>query len=158
MRQIFSTAFAATLLVTFTSIGATIFAVDGDDAANIVEYRQMIMQSLDKQMEAIRSIVEGKGEYWHQVGDHAVAISGMSRGMLEMYPHWTGPKKVETRALPAIWEKWQEFQPAAVGFNQEAAQLVLAVGSIDRRAIDGQFDRLEKACLSCHETFMKPEK
>ena len=157
MRQLLNAAFGATLLIAAALMSASAFALANDEAANIVNYRQMVMQSLETHMEAVRAILMGDVDYWHQVRDHAVAISGMSRDMPEMYPHWTGPRRVETAALPAIWQNWRDFQNAAVHFNQEAEELVVSVGSIDRRSIETQFGRVEKACLSCHKDFMKPD-
>ena len=126
------------------------------DAVDIVKYRQFVMKALDAHMEAVRSVVVGKADYWHQVGDHAVAISGMSRAMLQLFPHWTGPGKVKTEAMKTFWARWPDFQTAALRFNAEAAGLVTAVSSIDRRAIVGQFKKVEHACAACHEQFLKP--
>lgn len=126
------------------------------DAVDIVKYRQFVMKALEAHMEAVRSVVVGKADYWNQVGDHAVAISGMSRAMLQLFPHWTGPHKVQTDALTTVWDRWPDFQTAALRFNTEAAGLVNAVSSIDRRTIVGQFKNVEHACTACHEQFLKP--
>lgn len=128
------------------------------DAADIIKYRQLIMKLLDGHMKAINTIVDGEADYWHQIGDHAVAISAMSRAMLEMFPHWTGPEHGETRALAAIWKNWQGFETAAIRFNHEAVLLVNAVGSIDRRNIAIQASKLDHACTTCHEAYLQGEK
>ncbi|MDJ0949066.1 MAG: cytochrome c [Alphaproteobacteria bacterium] len=129
-----------------------------DPAANVIKYRQTVMKSLGAHMAAIGQIVKGEVGYTHHIMDHAVAISGMSRGLLEIFPPGTGPAAGETRALPDIWEKWGEFQGAALKLNQEAARLVSATGSIDSRLVQNQFAQLGKACGSCHKAFRKEEK
>lgn len=128
-----------------------------DEVANVIKYRQLVMKSLEAHMDATAAVVSGDVNYWHHVGEHAVAISGLSRGMLELFPHWTGPNKGDTRALPAVWKRWPDFEAAAVRFNAEAARLVVSIGSIDRRAIGAQLAQVEKACTACHDTFLKSE-
>ena len=125
------------------------------EAVNIIAYRQVVMRSLDSHVRAIAAITTDKVAFWYQVGDHAVAISGMSRALLELFPHWTRPPRGNTRALPGIWQDWPAFEAAALAFNKEAVQLVASVHSIDRQAIRAQFARVEKSCNDCHDVFLE---
>ncbi len=157
MRRVIRIAGGAGLIALMMS-GATIGRSSAaEEAANLIAYRQSVFRAMEDHMAAIDSIVEGKVELWHHVGDHAAAISGMSRGMLELFPHWSGPSKGPTMALPAIWKRWQDYEKAAIQFNQEAAALVTSVGMIDRRLVKQQFDRVNASCNGCHDAFLKQE-
>jgi cytochrome c556 len=127
------------------------------DPDQIVNYRQMVNQSRETHLEAIRQILDGKVNFMHHVREHAVALSAMSRVTLEMYPESTHPDEVETAALPAIWENWSQFQEAAVGFNEAATQLVAMFGAAGKGELKAQVKRVEQSCETCHNTFMKTE-
>ena len=143
------------LLVAFAS------SVDADladnTAADVVMYRQLLMKSLDVHMAGIAVLVENKVDYWGHARAHAEAIEGISRDMPMVFPHWTGPEATETLALSTVWKDWQVFRSSSSELTQQAALLVEATGSIDRRAIQLQYQKVREACDGCHEAFMKPD-
>lgn len=126
-----------------------------NEPANVVMYRQLLMKSLDVHMAGIAALVENKIDYWGHVRAHAEAIERISRDMPTVFPHWTGPEATETMALSSVWKNWHEFEAASFELNQQAVLLVQATGSIDRRAINLQFERVRGLCDSCHSDFMK---
>lgn len=77
----------------------------------------------------------------------------MSRGVIEIFPKGTGPKIVETRALPVIWVRAEDFQDKAIAMNAAAARLVNISAAGDRNAIVAQFKALGQTCGACHKQF-----
>ena len=150
-------AFALTVVCSVCAAGPAGADIADNDPAEIVSYRQLVMKSFDLHMDGISAPIEGRIDYWGHVKAHAEAIERMSWDMLEIFPHWTGPKATKTQALPAIWRNWQEFKTVAAELEQEAKMLVETVDSIDRRAIQFQFSRVRRTCDGCHLKFTKSE-
>lgn len=142
------------LAVQFFDINA---ALAESSPAQIASYRQAVMKSMSQHMKAIDMILKGEVGFLHHVGDHAVAITGMSRGLIEVFPKGSDAAAAETRALPAIWAKPKEFQDRALAMNQAAARLVNAAMSGDRDAMANQAKALGQACGDCHKTFRKEQ-
>ncbi len=143
------------LLVAFAS------SVDADladnTAADVVMYRQLLMKSLDVHMAGIAALVENKIDYWGHARAHAEAIRGISRDMPVVFPHWTGPDAIETQALSSVWKDWQAFRSSSAELTQQAALLVEATGSIDRRVFQLQYQKVRETCDGCHSAFMKAD-
>jgi cytochrome c556 len=65
-----------------------------------------------------------------------------------------GDSGVETHALPAIWEKWGDFEQVAMRFQEETAKLAEVAEGGDMAAIGRQLGVVGKeGCGACHETF-----
>lgn len=128
------------------------------DAAKLIEYRKNVMKSLGAHTAAIAAVVKGEVDFWQQIVVHAVAIDGVNRTILELFPSGTGPEAGDTRAEPAIWQQPGQFADAARRVSAEAAALVDAARRGDRQAITTQFASLGRACGGCHETFRAEER
>jgi cytochrome c556 len=65
----------------------------------------------------------------------------------------TGSEAGKTAALPAIWEKWDDFKAAAAKLGTESAKLAEAAKEGNQAAVAAQFSALAKSCDGCHEIF-----
>ena len=128
------------------------------DAAKLIEYRKNVMKSLGAHTAAIAAVVKGEVGLWHQVMVHAVAIDGVNRTIVELFPPGTGSEAGDTRAKPEIWLQQQRFAEAARQVSAQAAALVAAAQRGDRQATATEFANLGRACGSCHETFRAEER
>ena len=70
-----------------------------------------------------------------------------------LFDKGTGPEAGQTKALPAIWEKWDDFKAAAAKLGTESAKLAEVAKGGDNAAIGAQFGALAKTCDGCHDTF-----
>ena len=70
------------VLVWFGMLTASTMAQDKE----IESYRSTVMSGIDAHMQSIKAITEGKVPFWHHLPDHAVAIVGTSRSLLEIFP------------------------------------------------------------------------
>jgi len=135
-------------------------AFAADEPANVVKYRQSFMTANGAHLTMIAAVVKGEVSWTDELVGHAHALHEQSRNLnqhlQQLFPEGTGPgaTEVETAALPAIWEKWGEFEQAAQNFETESAELVEVAEGGDMAALGQQLGSFGKdACGGCHETF-----
>ena len=136
------------------TLGAAAFAAD--EPANIIKYRQAFMSANGAHITMVAAMVKDEVSWDDELVGHAHALHEQSQNLLRLFPEGTakGDVEVDTRALPVIWERWDEFQQAAEAFEQESAKLVEAAESGDATAIAQQLAALGRSgCGDCHETF-----
>ena len=91
--------------------------------------------------------------------DHAEALSSLTDyDETRMFPAGTSNAEMpdKTWALPAIWEKPDEFQ-AAFEDLREAAETVAAEAGKGQEQLTAAVAELGKACGDCHETFRQKQ-
>ncbi len=64
----------------------------------------------------------------------------------------------KTEALPAIWEKPEEFKAAAQKLVDESSKLVTVAGEGDKAATGAQAMAMGGACKGCHDNFRLDDK
>src|SRR5687768_14245519 len=69
------------------------------------------------------------------------------------FPPGTGPDVGKTDALPAIWEKPQDFQQKARDFQAAVKTFDAAAKSGDMPAITKAFGGVGKSCKACHDSY-----
>ena len=125
------------VLVWFGMLTASTMAQDKE----IESYRSTVMSGIDAHMQSIKAITEGKVPFWHHLPDHAVAIVGTSRSLLEIFPD----KMSKTNGDAAKREIMPSFKDAAMRFNGEAARLVQIIPSGNHDAVTAQSRVLAEA-------------
>ncbi len=136
--------------------GTTALADEKQDA----EYRTTVMSTIDGHVKAIGLIIDGKVSFTHHLVDHAVAVVGTSRGLLEIFPDAseTKPDKKDTKAKEEEKEKEAESSPfdkVALEFNTAAARLVQVLPSGDQALIKSHYEVLKKAHANLKERTAK---
>ncbi len=122
----------------------------------LVKQRQAAMTLQGKYMGPMGGMAQGKIPY-------NAAVVQRNAGFLEPLSKmpWDGfdpnTKGVKSAALPAIWEKPDEFKKAAENFESEAAKLVQVSKSGDEAAVKAQIGATGKACGACHEKFREKQ-
>jgi cytochrome c556 len=90
------------------------------------------------------------------VAFHAQAIAEAAEYVPEMFPQ--GSTQPPADALPAIWEKPDQFKQAAERAHELAEKLAETARGGDVQATQAAFGTLGKeGCGGCHETFRKKE-
>jgi cytochrome c556 len=154
-----SAAAAAGLLA--TAMGAAAFAAD--EPANIVKYRKAFMGANGAHITMIAAVVKGEVSFG-DVATNAQALAEQGKlltaNLEQLFPEGTakGETGEKSAALPAIWEKWGEFEQAAQKFEEESAKFAEVAAGGDQTAIAQQLAALGKqGCGNCHETFREKE-
>ncbi len=134
--------------------GVLLFAASTERAVaadkSVMEYRAAVLSGLDAHITAVGSIVDGKVAFVHHLPDHAVAIVGTSRGLLEIFPEKTASDKASAKKKDAA----VPFEALAVDFNLAAARLVQVIPTGDKGAIKAHYVELTKA----HDALLKEAK
>ena len=129
-----------------------------DSPENLVKYRQSVMKAIGGHTGAIASVVKGEASFGGHVANHARGIKEMSLLVKDIFPAGTGSDSVETRALPAIWAKQDDFKAAVAAFEDAAGKLVQAAESGDQGAVAAGLGDLGKSCGGCHKPFRAEKK
>ena len=140
--------------------GSTV-ALAADEPANLVKYRQTFMKANSAHLGMIAAIIKGEVSLTDEIAPNAAALARMgemlSANLQQLFPEGTGKgadPDAETRALPAIWENWGDFEQVATRFEEETAKLAEVAQGGDMTAIAQQVAVLGKeGCGACHETF-----
>jgi cytochrome c556 len=144
-RPLASAAVAAVVLAAGTAGPAT--ADDG-----MIKYRQSVMKANGGHMGAIVTIIKGEVPFTDDLKSHTQALDQLSVIAARIFPEDSA--KGETDALPAIWEKPDEFKKAYLSFRTAASNLSKAAET-DPKAVPAAVGALGKACKGCHDNFRK---
>lgn len=152
---------AATAGLLATTMGAVAFAAD--EPANIVKYRKAFMGANGAHITMIAAVVKGEVSFG-DIATNAQALAEQGKlltaNLEQLFPEGTakGETGEKSAALPAIWEKWSEFEQAAQKFEEESAKFAETAAGGDQTAIAQQLAALGKqGCGNCHETFREKQ-
>jgi cytochrome c556 len=144
-----------------TAMGAAAFAAD--EPANVVKYRKAFMGANGAHITMIAAVVKGEVSFG-DVATNAQALAEQGKlltaNLEQLFPEGTakGETGEKSAALPAIWEKWSEFEQAAQKFEEESAKFAEVAAGGDQTAIAQQLAAFGKSgCGNCHETFREKQ-
>lgn len=83
----------------------------------------------------------------------AAVIHTLAPQVRTWFPAGTGPDVGKTHALPAIWQKPDDFAAKARQFRGAAAAMDEAAKSGDTARIKATFGDLGKSCKACHDPY-----
>lgn len=88
----------------------------------------------------------------------AASIATLAPQVPGWFPAGTGPDVGKTHALPAIWEKPEDFAAKARDFEAAAKAFDAAARSGDLTSINATFGDLGKSCKACHDPYRAKDK
>jgi cytochrome c556 len=83
----------------------------------------------------------------------AASIATLAPRVPAWFPAGTGPDVGKTHALPAIWEKREDFASKSRDFEAAAKTFDAAAQSGDLAVIRASFGELGKSCKACHDSY-----
>ena len=138
------------------AIGAALPAVAADSADNAIKYRQTVMKAMAGHMGAIAAIVTGKISAKDDLKAHATAMEAMASVVPHLFPE--GSDFGETEALPAIWQKPDDFKKAVAAYVTAADMMNKAAMGGDMAATGAALKALGGSCGGCHKSFREKKK
>ena len=143
----------SSLFVVTVFLALALPAGAADDPANVVKYRQTVMQSIGAHIGGIAAVVKGEVSYGpRHVAEHARGINASAKLITDAFKPNTGMTG-PTIAKADIWTDWDTFAAAAKRLEEESAKMIeVAVGG-DMAAIGAQLGALGSACGGCHNKF-----
>ena len=136
-------------------------AFAADEPGNVIKYRQATMKAVGGHMGMLAMIAKGEVSFADEAAGNAHALNELSKNLARLFPAGTakGDTDVESRALPVIWEKTDDFAAAIKAMQDESAKLIEVAEGGDPAAFGKQLGALGKqGCGTCHETFREEKK
>ena len=126
-----------------------------DGATGVVKQRMEAMSDMGDAMKAMASMVKGKQAFeptvFIQSGETIMEHSEM---MPKLFP--AGSLEGKSEALPAIWQKWDDFVSLAYRTKTDAEELVqMSRDGEELRPLTKQFVKLASDCKACHKDYRK---
>jgi cytochrome c556 len=153
----------AAALVLVTGLGAAV-ALAADEPVNVVKYRKHFMDANMANIAMIAMVVKGDVTFQSDVAANAKALAEQGKlltaNLMRFFPKGTakGETPEKSAALPAIWEKWADFEQAAQRFQEESAKFAEVAQGGEMAAIAQQLGALGKqGCGGCHQTFREKQ-
>ena len=140
-------------LLGYACVAALALPVAAADAPAPVKYRQAVMKALGGHMSALNALLKGEVEHKGHAKGHAEAIVSTAEMTRDLFP--AGSDKGDTEALPAVWERPDEFRKTVDALETAAAKLASAAKSGDADSLRTAFGEMGKACKGCHDNFRK---
>jgi len=147
MRRILVSSIVALSL----TLGFSIHVAAESSAEDAYEYRESIMTALKGHAGAISKQIRGLAGEPAYAAKHARAIANLGTELHSVFQEGSAVEGSE--ALPAIWEKPEEFEAALNKAKEAMAALGDAADGGDLAQIGNAFMNVGKACKSCHEDF-----
>ncbi len=118
------------------------------DDADVIEYRQHLMKSLDAQFEAVMLILTARAPEAH-ILRHMEALEETASLGLKVFE----TKALGGKASPKVWDDWANFSATMKQFDE---RLRTAVAMTRAQGAAGALQGLEfVSCQKCHDVYRK---
>ena len=112
------------------------------------------METIGKSVKTIKQSLDSGSPDMGAIHSAAAKINELAGKSSGWFPPGTGQDVLhKTRALPAIWEKPEDFASKDRDLQQAAQALKAAADSGDLSAIQARFADLGKTCKACHDSY-----
>ena len=154
MKRI-GTAAVLTGIAIATGIGLT--AVNAQSPEEIVEQRQDHMKVFGNAMRVTGAYVREDAATIEEVQEAVMPAAALAPDILSWFPEGTEVGVGDSRALPIIWEQWDDFTEVANASSQAivAFEEVVALG--DPANIAAAMGQAGQTCGACHDTYRAEE-
>ena len=146
--------FSSKTVLSVMLVGAITATAMAEDYKSIITHRQGIYNVMAGHMKVLKSILFQGHPQIDDVNYHASAILEAAKHHGKAFPK--GSDKGRTNALPAIWDKPEEFKAAGANLGK-ALKNFIAVSENSSKAnlaeMQGAFKKVGKACGGCHDNF-----
>jgi len=153
----FKTLGITTICATLAIGGLIQSAASHTGATGVVKERMDNMLSMGKALGAVADMFKGKRKFEpkvvSQTGDILIEHS---KSLSNLFPNTEASRGgSHTAALPAVWEKNDEFSNLAKSLEEKAMVLKLVAAGGDLKNIKIAFGQTAKVCSACHSDFRK---
>jgi len=138
---------------------AVVHAVAGPAETAQIKPRQDKLRDMGGALKAINDeIKKGKLDWDNTILPNTQTIKERSGYLLNWFPKGSGPESgVKTYALPAIWQKNDDFVKLGKAAQAEALKLDQVAQTKNGDALKAQVLATGKACKACHDNYRSPD-
>lgn len=131
-------------------------AVDDSEEGLAFQYREGLMHAISWKVAGLRAMADGEvpadDEAFSEGATDVAALAGMViDGFIP------GSNVPGSRALPEIWENWEDFTRRMEEMQMAADSLVAAARSGGVAGSDSALRSLAQTCGNCHRTYRAPD-
>ena len=137
---------------------ASIVARAQPDVASLVQERREIGRENGRALAALQPVLRNERP-WNQSDAIQAATVWRDNGarLLGVFPSGSGRQPgVETRALPAVWERRADFEAMAVRLQRAGEELLAAAQANNEQSFRAGFPAVGQICGDCHRVFRAP--
>lgn len=147
---------AAGLLLAMSAASAGAYAqgLDAEQAEKIVETRQAVLKVVGWSVGPMGAMARGLAP-WDQAtfAERAQRVAWMATMIPDAFAPDTSGFGVETEALPAIWESFEEFSDLAGNLQASSARLAEVAEAGGEAETREAFAAMVDDCKACHDRF-----
>lgn len=124
-----------------------------------IKSRQDKLRDMGGALKAIDDeLKKGSPDWDNVILPNVDTLQGRSGFLLNWFPKGSGPESgVKTYALPAIWQKNDDFVKLGKAMQAEAAKFAQVAGTKNPDALRTESTALGKACKACHDNYRSPD-
>lgn len=118
--------------------------------------RHAAMKAIGAHMKALGAVAKGSAPVDEAAKTHAMSLASLAGTFKYLFPE--EPIAEKSRALPAIWERWDEFAAISDEFTTKSYAVVTAVSGGKAADVGAALGEVGKTCGGCHKPFRGPRK
>ena len=132
--------------------------VSSEQAQAIFHERHEGMETIGKTVKTIKQSLDSGSPDVASIRTAAAKINDLAGKSSGWFPPGTDKTVLpKTRALPAIWEKPEDFASKDRDLREAASALNAAAQAGDLSQINARFEALGKTCKACHDNYRAEE-
>lgn len=136
-------------------LGTLQLAIAADPTAeDVTKYRRNIMDTLGSLKTTTEMLIKGKmPTTTGSLADQANMMAMLAKNIPTLFPKGSIAEKSD--ALPAIWEKWADFEKLAKDVAGKADAFAKTAATGNLADSEAKLKDLGAACKACHKDFRK---
>lgn len=128
--------------------------VGAEEAQKLFHERHEGMEHIGDATKAINRQLKSDAPDLAVIRTSAATINDLARKSANWFPAGTGQDVLpKTRALPAIWQKPEDFAAKDRDLREAAEAFHAAAQAGDLTQVNDRFEALGKTCKACHDTY-----
>jgi cytochrome c556 len=138
---------------------AVVGAAAGPAETAQIKPRQDKLRDMGGALKAINDeIKKGRLDWDNTILPNVQTIKERSGYLLKWFPKGSGPESgVKTYALPAIWQKNDDFMKLGQALQAETLKLDQVAATKNADGLKAQVLATGKACKACHDNYRSPD-
>lgn len=148
---------AGAALVLSLTTTAIVVAAPADVAQ--IKSRQDKLREMASSLKQIDDELKKRSPDWENVIQPNVqTLQDRSPFLLKWFPKGSGPEAgAKTYALPAVWQKADDFAKLGKAMQAESAKLAQVAAKKDPNELKAHVLALGKTCKACHDDYRSPD-
>jgi cytochrome c556 len=145
--------------VVLVSLSMSVIVEAASPQATLIKSRQDKLRDMGGALKAIDDeLKKGSPDWDNIILPNADTLQSRSSFLLNWFPKGSGPESgIKTYALPAIWQKGDDFTKLGKAMQAETAKLKQVAATKNTGALKDEAFTLGKACKACHDNYRSPD-